>query len=249
MKRGTVFGLGLAAMAFISSAPVTAQTGCAGDCDASGEVTVDEIVRAVNIALGALAVDQCPAIDFTRDGEVTIDEILAAVNLAIGGCASNVTPTAPAATPTATATATATPSPELDPQNPPASAQALRQWLLAGVYKSWHAESAAHASGGPHGGRVRTYLNDAVFESLQAGNQQHPRGAAVVKELYFNSDQVQEYAVEIKLEDSSNGGSNWYWYEGVGLAGRGLGICTGCHGGNYRTYVSKDFVLTPFPLQ
>ncbi|MCX8073231.1 MAG: hypothetical protein N3C12_12390 [Candidatus Binatia bacterium] len=59
---------------------------CAGDCGGDGEVTVDEIVRLVNIALGAAAVDQCTAGDTNGDGEITIDEIVAAVNKALGGC-------------------------------------------------------------------------------------------------------------------------------------------------------------------
>ncbi|GBD27226.1 hypothetical protein HRbin30_02571 [bacterium HR30] len=59
---------------------------CAGDCGGDGEVTVDEIVRMVNIALGAAPVDQCRAGDGNGDGEITIDEIIAAVNKALAGC-------------------------------------------------------------------------------------------------------------------------------------------------------------------
>ncbi len=59
---------------------------CTGDCGGDGEVTVDEIVRMVNIALGAAAVDQCAAGDANGDGEITIDEIVAAVNKALAGC-------------------------------------------------------------------------------------------------------------------------------------------------------------------
>lgn len=64
-----------------SGAPV-----CAGDCGGDGEVTVDEIVRLVNIALGAAPVDECTAGDGNGDGEITIDEIVAAVNKALAGC-------------------------------------------------------------------------------------------------------------------------------------------------------------------
>lgn len=213
---------------------------CTADCDGDGAVTVDEVLRAVNIALSG-DVEPCRAGDADGDGRVTVDEILAAVAAAVEGCES------PSATPTATATAT--PSPVFDPQNPPTSAGPLRQWLIAGMYGGWHAESAVHPSGGPHGGSVRTFLNDAAFDSLQAGNAQHPRGAAVVKELYFGTERVLGWAAEIKLDDDSAGGANWYWYEGASLAGRGLTICTSCHGSDYRDFRSKDFILTPFPLQ
>ncbi|GIW45450.1 MAG: hypothetical protein KatS3mg077_2732 [Candidatus Binatia bacterium] len=59
---------------------------CAGDCGGDGEVTVEEIVRMVNIALGAASVDQCNAGDQNGDGEITIEEIVAAVNKALSGC-------------------------------------------------------------------------------------------------------------------------------------------------------------------
>lgn len=59
---------------------------CGGDCDGSGDVTVDEILRGVNIALGAAGVGECTAMDTSDDGVVTVDEILAAVSAALAGC-------------------------------------------------------------------------------------------------------------------------------------------------------------------
>ncbi|HYD48275.1 MAG TPA: hypothetical protein VEB21_08005, partial [Terriglobales bacterium] len=59
---------------------------CAGDCDAGGSVTVDEVIRGVSIALGTEALDQCPAFDQGADGAVTVDEIVSAVNHALTGC-------------------------------------------------------------------------------------------------------------------------------------------------------------------
>lgn len=55
-----------------------------GDCDGSGDVTVDELIRGVNIALGSLPVERCPSLDRNLDGIVTVDEVLRAVNLALG---------------------------------------------------------------------------------------------------------------------------------------------------------------------
>jgi hypothetical protein len=59
---------------------------CAGDCNGDGEVTVDELILLVNIALGTSNVTACPAGDTGQDGEITIDEILVAVNRALLGC-------------------------------------------------------------------------------------------------------------------------------------------------------------------
>jgi hypothetical protein len=59
---------------------------CPGDCDASGEVTVDEILAAVGIALGNRPIDTCLDADANGDGEVSVDEILQAVSAALAGC-------------------------------------------------------------------------------------------------------------------------------------------------------------------
>jgi hypothetical protein len=59
---------------------------CAGDCDASGFVTIDEVLVLVNIALGNAPTSLCPAGDVNGDKSVTVDEILAAVKSALNGC-------------------------------------------------------------------------------------------------------------------------------------------------------------------
>ena len=91
---------------------------CIGDCNGNGEVTVDEIIKAVNIALGTTPVDTCSTSDANGDGTVTINEIIADVNSALGGCPATPTPSgtpAASASPAATSTATATPTPTLTP--------------------------------------------------------------------------------------------------------------------------------------
>ncbi len=230
----------LAGFLLLVALPATgarAQT-CA-DCDGDPGVSVVDIVGVVRtvLAMGT----PCMEADINGDGSVSVDDAVLGVGNA-AQCSAAV----------ATATPTATPSPTPPPgdnQAPPTQAQALRSWLQEGRYLGWHAESQIHPSGGPHFGLVRTYLNDLAFDSLVAGNAQHPKGAAVIKELYHSGSTIQEWAVEIKLEADSAGGQNWYWYEGVGLSGRGLRICTNCHGRDYVTFKTKDFILTPFPLQ
>ena len=79
----TLFGL---------AAPVQAQ--CVGDCDANGFVTIDELVRGVNIALDAAPLAGCPVFDADASGTVTVDEVITAVNYALDACpvaAGNVT--------------------------------------------------------------------------------------------------------------------------------------------------------------
>lgn len=67
----------------------TATTGaatCVGDCGVDGQVTVDEIITGVNIALGLAPVSECQAFDASGDQQVTVDEILRAVSNALTGC-------------------------------------------------------------------------------------------------------------------------------------------------------------------
>ncbi len=59
---------------------------CLGDCDGDGQVTVDEIVTLVNIALGSASIDACRNGDVDGGGEITVDEIVAALNFALDGC-------------------------------------------------------------------------------------------------------------------------------------------------------------------
>jgi hypothetical protein len=59
---------------------------CVGDCGNDGQVTVDEILTLVNIALRNLDVSHCLAGDANDDNQITIDEILRAVNNALNGC-------------------------------------------------------------------------------------------------------------------------------------------------------------------
>jgi len=69
-----------------STATVTAGVFCAGDCDGSGEVTINELITLVNIALGNSPVSACPAGDVNGDGMIAINEIVAAVGNALNGC-------------------------------------------------------------------------------------------------------------------------------------------------------------------
>ncbi len=133
---------------------------------------------------------------------------------------------------------------------PPTESQALFTWLAAGSYLDWEAESAIHPSAGPHGGDVRTFVNDTLLGSLADGASSHPAGSASVKELY-SAGELRGWATFVKTSDDSAQGDNWFWYENFSVtdasspvaADFGVGLCVNCH------VAGQDFVLTPFPLQ
>jgi hypothetical protein len=64
--------------------------GCVGDCSADTEVTVNELIVMVNIALGTSPISACPVGDANGDGEITVNEIITAVNNALNGCPSGL---------------------------------------------------------------------------------------------------------------------------------------------------------------
>ena len=73
---------------FLHVTPIAAQplaSACGGDCDAGGTVTVDEVLLAVQVALGQGA-DGCTAADLNGDLAVTVDELVVAVGNALVGC-------------------------------------------------------------------------------------------------------------------------------------------------------------------
>jgi hypothetical protein len=61
---------------------------CVGDCGNTAQVTVNELLTLVNVALGSTAITTCEAGDANHDGQITVDEILTAVSNALNGCPS-----------------------------------------------------------------------------------------------------------------------------------------------------------------
>ncbi len=60
--------------------------GCTGDCEGDGAVTINDLIRAVSIALGASPMDRCTAADADGDGRVSIGELIGAVRSTLDGC-------------------------------------------------------------------------------------------------------------------------------------------------------------------
>ena len=165
-----------------------------------------------------------------------------------------MTPAADAATPTGAALT-------VNAQTPPISnGTDVEAWITQGFYKSWKCETAPHASRdpSPHG-MNRICSNDLT--SSFAGTGERPLGSAGVKELYDEAGtSIVGLAVYVKTKATSDGGSNWYWYErvpldsaaphdakgivadGLGATGTAKSICVGCHAG-----AGSDAMHTPSP--
>lgn len=125
---------------------------------------------------------------------------------------------------------------------PDAGVPATRAGLLSiaqsGAYLSWKAEAAPHQTAGPHGGQVRTFVNDVLYASMKAGDAKHPNGSIAVKELFTNGART-GWAIDAKDDDGV-----WTYFEGFEpqlnqYFFRGTGnLCSNCHAGGV------DFVLT-----
>lgn len=71
-----------------TNTPTEASTSgpCAGDCNQDRAVTVDELMKDIDVALGRTAWAACRFADLDRDGQVTVDEVVQAVRAALDGC-------------------------------------------------------------------------------------------------------------------------------------------------------------------
>jgi hypothetical protein len=59
---------------------------CAGDCDATGRVTISDITTMLPISFGLRPLDDCRAGDANGDGQISIADLLLAVRNALNGC-------------------------------------------------------------------------------------------------------------------------------------------------------------------
>lgn len=190
------------------------------------ERAADGLAGAGEIALSCYGADSCPAAPCSADGW----SFIATVTLP---------------------SAFFEPPPAVDPDAVPTTRDELFAYLQDGGYRGFARESAVHASAGPHGGSVLTFVNGALERSLAAGSATHPKGAAAVKEIYgTDRATLTGWAVEVKTEADSAGGRGWYWYEVFStsngsrpIEGAGNAACTGCHA------EGRDYVRIPYPLQ
>lgn len=81
----TALALGACAL-WIVLAGGSASAQCVGDCDGNDVVAVNELVLGVNISLGLLQIDACPAFDCQNNGTVPVNCLVQGVNNSLNGC-------------------------------------------------------------------------------------------------------------------------------------------------------------------
>ena len=82
----TLFGDGTAPSPSPAPSPTPPEL-CAGDCDGDRSVTIAELVRSVDIALGIAPIDDCPSLAVFGE-TITIDVLVRTVNAALLGCST-----------------------------------------------------------------------------------------------------------------------------------------------------------------
>lgn len=66
--------------------PTATPLPCIGDCNHNQSVGLDEILTGVDVAMGGMPADPCPAFDVNQIGRITVADLLAAINDALIGC-------------------------------------------------------------------------------------------------------------------------------------------------------------------
>jgi len=69
------------------NASLSSRPSSTGDCNADGEVIVDELMVGVNIALNQQSLSTCPSFDANGSSSVTIDEVVTGINVSLTSCA------------------------------------------------------------------------------------------------------------------------------------------------------------------
>jgi hypothetical protein len=133
----------------------------------------------------------------------------------------------------------------------PDQEQALVAFLNAKQYAGWAKEADYHKSTGPHGDAVRVFYSPKAALALAGNAATFPAGAAAVKEL-TSGGSLYGWSVWVKVQDATDGGNGFFWYELIHQGGgkesiygnaRGSGDCVGCH------QAGKDYDLSTMPFQ
>jgi len=77
---------GSTATATPSVTPPIITVHCLGDCNDDYQVSIAELITAVNIALGSASYETCVNADADLDGTIRINDLIAAVGSALQGC-------------------------------------------------------------------------------------------------------------------------------------------------------------------
>jgi hypothetical protein len=138
----------------------------------------------------------------------------------------------------------------------PLDREALFEFLSSGRYKDFPSkQDATHPGPGPRttvSSPVHVFYNGALSVSLNAGNAEHPAGAASVKEMFTMSGDLAGWAVMLKTGSRTEDGRGWFCYEvtsptdSSALAAMGNGVtgCISCH-----SVGDRDMILSGYPLE
>lgn len=210
---------------------------CACDCDGSGEVTIDEILTGLNIALGERPPGDCVVCDADQSGAVEVDEVVAAVNAALSGCPATPTPSVPS--PTLTSVATPTPGLVATP-------------IFPASYRNTFAEVRDCRFSVEHGGvAIRVLANPVAAGPYLRDENPLPVGSVVVKEEYVAADCKDDSKLirwramrkETPGFDSDDGDWHWQWVNrDRTVAFDDKQTCIGCH--LAPSCVARDYMCT-----
>jgi hypothetical protein len=78
--------IALAGILGVMLAAPTARAQCTGDCNDSGNVSIDELVLGVNISLGTAELSRCEAFDCEGNQMVPVNCLIQGVNNSLNGC-------------------------------------------------------------------------------------------------------------------------------------------------------------------
>ncbi|HVY32326.1 MAG TPA: hypothetical protein VHB79_37575 [Polyangiaceae bacterium] len=133
----------------------------------------------------------------------------------------------------------------------PDNEQDLLAFIAAKQYMGWAKEADYHKSAGPHGDHVKVFYSPRAAAALSANAATFPAGAAAIKEL-SSGFSVYGYSFWVKVQDATDNGNGFFWYEIIHQGGgndsiygnaRGSGDCVGCHS------AGKDYDLSTEPFQ
>jgi len=79
------FGIVAIGALTLAAGHARAQT-CVGDCNGDGQVSINELIKGVNIALDRAPLTDCPVFDADGNGSVAVNELITAVQRALAGC-------------------------------------------------------------------------------------------------------------------------------------------------------------------
>ncbi|MBI3785976.1 MAG: cytochrome P460 family protein [Deltaproteobacteria bacterium] len=236
---------------------------CIGDCNGDREVTVDELLLGVNIALETASSAACPSFDANNDGSVTVDELLSAVGNALNGCpatpvpSSSPTPSTTPVAPTPSSTLRPTSSPTssststaLPPTATPTPTTAVTP-IFAASYRSTYTLVRDCRFSSEHGlVYIRVLVNSIGAQAYLNNANPLPVGTTVVKEEYASADCSDSSLLRWRVMrkeapgfDPVDGDWHWQWVESNrSVTLNDKSTCIGCH--TVPACLSRDHMCT-----